>query len=337
MKQFKIILLASMVVMFTACGGGSSADTIVDDVSVNILPTVDAGPDLNIELGQSVTITGTGTDSDGTIVSYEWTYGTDVLATTASFEYTPTTIGGGAFTLTVMDDDGATASDSMNLTVTESTGGGSSTTTPTIIPNGIWTGTQVVNGAAFDIVYLIYNNEIVGMGDTLLGLHYLAGSNTMEQDQITAEYRIYDSSDGMVAGEGNTIGTVIEQTSLEGSVSYSTGDVGTISLSFDNQYNNPSSLTYIAGNYITYTISPTGEISGIIGDCSVTGTVYNPDPSVNLYDITYTLDNCSQSGIYSGLGVIYDNGGGVYGFNTIMYNTISAHTASVLVPKPSTF
>ena len=72
-----------------------------------------------MELGQTVTVAGSGTDSDGTITSYEWKKGTTVVATTASFNYTPTAVGIDTLTLTVMDDDGATASDIMNVLVTD--------------------------------------------------------------------------------------------------------------------------------------------------------------------------------------------------------------------------
>ncbi len=125
MKQFKMLLLASMVILFTACGGGSSSpvDTIPitpdTPTSNNILPTANAGLDKSIEVYQVVAITGIGTDTDGTIVSYEWKKDTTVLATTASFNYILTAVGTDTLTLTVMDDDGGTASDSMNIIVTE--------------------------------------------------------------------------------------------------------------------------------------------------------------------------------------------------------------------------
>ncbi len=91
---------------------------IVDDLEINILPTVNAGSDKNIEVGNAVTITGTGTDSDGTITAYEWKKGGTVLADTASFAYAPTEVGTDTLTLTVTDNDGATSTDSMIVTVT---------------------------------------------------------------------------------------------------------------------------------------------------------------------------------------------------------------------------
>lgn len=188
MKQLKMLLLSSLVMLFTACGGGSSTSTelpvdlqaeaiskitlyaddptqpvptvedyadagvegvtleniddvnsvvasltssdvdtveeiqqVVNDLGINILPTANAGVDKTVVINQAVTITGSGTDTDGTIVSYEWKKGDIVLAATAAFTYTPTVVGTDTLTLTVMDDDGAIASDSMNVIVTEAT------------------------------------------------------------------------------------------------------------------------------------------------------------------------------------------------------------------------
>ena len=91
---------------------------IVTSLQINIRPTVNAGNNKNIEVNMPVTITGSASDTDGHIVSYTWKEGGTILASTASFTYTPTTVGTHTLTLTVMDDDGATASDTMTVTVT---------------------------------------------------------------------------------------------------------------------------------------------------------------------------------------------------------------------------
>jgi hypothetical protein len=91
---------------------------IVDDLGINILPTANAGSNLGVQVNQSITITGIGTDSDGSIDSYEWKKGSTVLATTASFTYTPTVVGTDTLTFTVTDDDSDSDSDSMDVTVT---------------------------------------------------------------------------------------------------------------------------------------------------------------------------------------------------------------------------
>ena len=102
--------------------GAPSIADIMDVVVLslpNVSPTADAGIDRTTQVNQSITITGSGTDSDGTIASYEWRLGATVLATTASFSYTPTVVGTDTLSLTVIDNDGATSTaDTMNVVVT---------------------------------------------------------------------------------------------------------------------------------------------------------------------------------------------------------------------------
>jgi len=86
----------------------------------NNIPTVNAGEDQNTTLDKPITITGSANDSDGSIVSYEWKNGDTLLATTESFTYTPTVEGNYTLTLSVMDSDGESNSDSMELMVVQS-------------------------------------------------------------------------------------------------------------------------------------------------------------------------------------------------------------------------
>jgi len=83
----------------------------------NKLPIANAGVDMSVTVNERVTITGSASDSDGTISTIEWKKGNEVLATTLSFEYIATEVGTDTLTLTVTDDDGATASDSVDITI----------------------------------------------------------------------------------------------------------------------------------------------------------------------------------------------------------------------------
>jgi len=87
----------------------------------NIPPVANAGIDKNTKLSESINILGTGVDNDGTVVAYEWKEGINVLANSALVNYTATSVGNHTLTLTVTDDDGATHSDEMIVTVTEAT------------------------------------------------------------------------------------------------------------------------------------------------------------------------------------------------------------------------
>jgi VCBS repeat-containing protein len=109
-------------VLFSESSIGSVSVTIVqpEDIVVgNQAPEANAGEDRTVQSGESITITGSGTDSDGEIFSYKWKKGTSELATTAEFVYSPTAVGTDTLKLIVTDNDGATASDEMNVTVTE--------------------------------------------------------------------------------------------------------------------------------------------------------------------------------------------------------------------------
>ncbi len=82
-------------------------------------PLSNAGSDQTTTINQTITVTGSGTDNDGTIVSYLWKEGNTVLANTASFEYTPTSSGVHILTLIVTDNDGVPHEDTVKITVEE--------------------------------------------------------------------------------------------------------------------------------------------------------------------------------------------------------------------------
>ena len=118
MKKIILGLLIGLALLLSACGGGSSSNS--NDSSnedINNPPTVNAGEDKSVIVNEPITIIGIANDSDGEIVAYEWKEGNRLLATTASFEYLPTTTGTHTLTLTVTDNDGVTTSDSLVVTV----------------------------------------------------------------------------------------------------------------------------------------------------------------------------------------------------------------------------
>ena len=104
--------------------GASTTDTVditvtaVPVVVANVPPTANAGVDKTVQVNQSVSLVGTGSDTDGTVSSYEWSKNGTTLGTTATYAYTPTTVGTDTLTFTVTDDDGLTDSDTMDVNVT---------------------------------------------------------------------------------------------------------------------------------------------------------------------------------------------------------------------------
>ncbi len=90
----------------------------------NVAPVANAGPDQSITLPQnSININGSGSDNDGTVVSYSWTQvsgpsGITLSGTNSSTLSASSLVEGVyVFALTVTDDDGATNTDNMQLTV----------------------------------------------------------------------------------------------------------------------------------------------------------------------------------------------------------------------------
>lgn len=128
-------------------GGGSSAPA-------NQAPVANAGTDKNINLPvNSVVITGSGSDPDGTITSYVWTFRTGPNTPVLSGSNTNTLSASGlltgtyVFRLTVTDNGGLTAYDEVNVVVA---------TTTTLPPTNAINISQVVPEAGYSY-YVVQN------------------------------------------------------------------------------------------------------------------------------------------------------------------------------------
>ncbi|MCJ8272383.1 MAG: FG-GAP-like repeat-containing protein, partial [Psychrosphaera sp.] len=107
--------------------GLAAKDSVIVTVNnVNIAPVAQAGESLVVDESMLVTLTGAGTDEDGSIVSYEWvqTDGetvslSDVTSATPSFNSPVVVVDSVSlsFKLTVTDNDGNTANDSVEVVV----------------------------------------------------------------------------------------------------------------------------------------------------------------------------------------------------------------------------
>ncbi len=120
LKQYlsKSILIATTIVLIGCGGGGNGSNsTSSSNNSINMLPIVDAGYNRKVQINTSVKLYGTATDSDGVISSYEWKKGDEVLGNTKNITYIPTELGTDIIILTVIDNDGGVASDTIKLEV----------------------------------------------------------------------------------------------------------------------------------------------------------------------------------------------------------------------------
>jgi len=124
MSIYKSTILSSLAILvLSACGGGGgggSSSKLTDTNRVtNLPPSVYVGEDAKVQVNKPVTIYAKASDPDGVISEIEWTKGDEVLGTTLNLTYTPTEVGEEILTLTVTDNDGASASDSIKLKVVD--------------------------------------------------------------------------------------------------------------------------------------------------------------------------------------------------------------------------
>ena len=119
---YKLLIILSIFAILPAC---SSSDDDDDDL-VNSSPSVSAGEDQTVDQGATVNLTGVASDSDGSISSWLWKQTSGSLSvsiqnsTTSSASFIAPTVDNEAtyvFELTVTDNDGASVSDSMRVTV----------------------------------------------------------------------------------------------------------------------------------------------------------------------------------------------------------------------------
>ena len=129
----------------TDADGNTNADIVQVIIFVNLPPTAEAGPNQSVQAGNPVTLSGSGTDEDGTIASYLWeqTTGTSIVLDNPNAASTtfvaPDTIETLTFRLTVTDNNGSTGTDTIQITILA---------IPNIHPMAIAGNDQEVSGGA---------------------------------------------------------------------------------------------------------------------------------------------------------------------------------------------
>ena len=161
----KLLILISLVfgISLWGCGGGGGGSSAgpnpppQNPPPANQAPTADAGADQSVDEGTTVNLSATGTDSDGTIASYSWQHwdGPDVTMTNAnaanmSFVAPMVTIRDGCtsvveFQVTVTDDDGATGSDRVSVSLNDTNPPAPTPASAGFIPLGIGNGAADVS------------------------------------------------------------------------------------------------------------------------------------------------------------------------------------------------
>ncbi len=128
MPKLLILMILALGISLSGCGGGGGGSpAAVDPPPTNQAPTANAGADQSADEGATVNLSATGADSDGTIVSYSWQQesGTTVTITNADManaSFVAPMVAASEnliFQVTVTDDDGATGSDTVAVTVND--------------------------------------------------------------------------------------------------------------------------------------------------------------------------------------------------------------------------
>lgn len=198
-------------------------------------------------------------------------------------------------------------------------GGGGSTNLPTPVPTnpgGLWVGTSSGGGVTIYIEGIITEDREGRFVDEN-GTQYVVTSISGNDGSIRINFNAYAQFgyvflDGSTSGTGSITGTVNERSSFNGNFSFSTGEAGTVSFTFDPLYNRDSSLAKLQGQWDegfgVLTVDPDGSFF----EQDQFGCVYNGQASIidsnyNAYRLTMTVSNCAASdGNYSGLAVLAD-------------------------------
>ncbi len=195
--------------------------------------------------------------------------------------------------------------------------GSSSTTDQSAI--GVWSGTDSVTG---DTVVAIVNS---GGQATFIRSDGVQFDGTVEVSGTTLAATVtgYTNfgqtfSDGSTYGIGTLNGTVSTGSSLSASLTFTTNGntslTGTWSLSFEALSNTASSTAAVAGNYTDIATNATLAIAsnGVMSEqntangCVLNGSISTTDSSVNVYQVSYTLEDCT--GTYAPLNGVQFTG-----------------------------
>ncbi len=118
MNIAKISTLLLISIIFIGCASDTTKKENPNSSQITI--TVDAGENKRVKIYDTVSIIGKGNTTDGSQLSFTWKKENEVLATTPTFDYIPTTLGVDTLTLTAQHNSGNSISNSMRVTVVES-------------------------------------------------------------------------------------------------------------------------------------------------------------------------------------------------------------------------
>jgi hypothetical protein len=172
---------------------------------------------------------------------------------------------------------------------------------------GIWTGTTTSNSNPIPapVVGLVTDSNDAFFHTERGNFH---GKLTSTGDRVTGTLLIINSS-----GTANVTvaGSIHQKQSL--SIAYTTGsDKSTFDLTYSPEYEQPSSLQSVSGNWDSglgiggFRISPDGTIDTFLTNCAIGGFTML-DSSLDVYKVNVSIGNCVfnvNQGTYQGFAIL---------------------------------
>jgi len=315
--------------------GATGTATVSVTVSANQPPTASAGADQSVSSGATVTLNGSGSDPDGTIVAYQWaqTAGPTVTlanANTAIASFTAPTVSSTTtltFQLTVTDNQGAIGSASVNITVNVAA------TVYDLIATNVTPSTLTLTpGQTFTVSDTVMNQGTSNVTSSFNVRIYLSTDANITTSDTTLATRSVSS---LNAGASNTATTTAIMPSGTTPGTYYIGVIVdyTNAVSETNENNNTlagPAVTVSTGN-LPPTANPGGPYAGQVGRAIVFNGAGSSDPEGS--PLTYRWDFGDGT---NGTGMTpshtYNAAGSYTVTLTVNDGTLDSAPASVSVP-----
>ena len=309
-------------------GEATDTDTVavtvenVPDEPENEAPTADAGDDQTVNESAAVTLNGEdSTDPDGSVAGYAWTQtgGPDVTladASTATPEFTAPEVDADetlTFELTVTDDDGATDTDTVSVTVqdTDEPPAADMETSLSLSPEsgqtsvgGTTTYELVVDDAeggvgAYSATVSLDDASIASIDDVEL---YGSPAGQTTNVDIADDGSSVDI-DAALMNTSNTGSVAVAAITVEGAAAGST-DLSTTVDAIGNEQGDSYTVTDTTGASVTVTeksssvsLSPTNSEIAVDDTATYDVVVDDADGGVGAYTATVSLDDASIAAI----------------------------------------
>jgi hypothetical protein len=182
---------------------------------------------------------------------------------------------------------------------------------------GIWEGTAVTGNVTLDTLGIVTESgegRFVDENGTQYVIDTFSGNDGNVSLSFTAVAQVgFTFLDGSTVATGKMTGSVEEHGSFTGEYDLSTGESGTISMTYNPMYERDSSLDKLTGlwdeEFGVASFDPSGSffMQDSFG-CVFEGQASIVDAQFNAYSLSMTVSSCGAGvdGQYTGLGVLSD-------------------------------